>query len=94
MKSILSFLNGCEVGKKQTCRNLTVFPVLHANGVEPYYLTLEQAIESGVLTVTEGRRRGKRQPVEADQRGVETDPPHRRGGTAGGQAEPTVRGRC
>jgi hypothetical protein len=27
--------------------------VLHANGVEPYYLTLEQAIESGVLTVTE-----------------------------------------
>ena len=53
MKSILSFLNGCEIGKKQTCRNLTMFPVLHSDGVEPYYLTLEQAIEGGVLTVTE-----------------------------------------
>ena len=53
MKSILSYLNGCEIGQKQTCRNLTLFPVLHSDGVEPYYLTLEQAIESGVLTVTE-----------------------------------------
>jgi hypothetical protein len=53
MKSILSFLNGCDIGEKQTCRNLTVFPVLHSDGVEPYYLTLEQAIESGLLTVTE-----------------------------------------
>ncbi len=53
MKSILSFLNDCELGKKQNCRNLTLFPVLHTNGVEPYYLTLEQAIESGLLTVTE-----------------------------------------
>lgn len=53
MKSILSFLNSCEFGKKQTCRNLTLFPVLHANAVESYYLTLEQAIASGFLTVTE-----------------------------------------
>ena len=42
MRSILSFLNGCEFGKKQTCRNLTLFPVLHSNGVEPYYLRDDQ----------------------------------------------------
>jgi hypothetical protein len=53
MKSILSFLNDCEVGKKQTCCNLTLFPVLYPEAIEPYYLTLEQAIESGLLTVTE-----------------------------------------
>ncbi len=41
------------MGKKQVHRNLTVFPVLFPGIVEPYYLTLEQAIDSGVLVVTE-----------------------------------------
>jgi hypothetical protein len=76
MKSILSFLNDCELGKKQNCRNLTLFPVLHSNGVEPYYLTLEQAIESGLLTVTEVDDAGNVNRFEADQQGIETNPPH------------------
>ena len=87
MKSILSFLNDCELGKKQICRNLTLFPVLYPEAIEPYYLTLEQAIESGLLTVTEVDDAGNVNRFEADQRGIETDPPHRRRGTAGGQAE-------
>jgi hypothetical protein len=53
MKSILSFLNDCEVGKKQTCCNLTLFPVLYPEAIEPYYLTLEQALDTGVIVVTE-----------------------------------------
>ena len=53
MKSVVSFLQDCRIGKKQVCRNLTVFPVLFPGIIEPYYLTLEQAIDSGVLVVTE-----------------------------------------
>jgi hypothetical protein len=53
MKSVVSFLQDCRIGKKQVCRNLTVFPVLFPRIIEPYYLTLEQAIDSGVLVVTE-----------------------------------------
>jgi hypothetical protein len=53
MKSVVSFLQDCRIGKKQVCRNLSVFPVLFPGVIKPYYLTLEQAIDSGVLVVTE-----------------------------------------
>ncbi|MBC2712754.1 MAG: hypothetical protein HGJ94_17725 [Desulfosarcina sp.] len=53
MKSVVSFLQDCRLGKKQVCRNLTVFPVLFPGVIEPYYLTLELAIDSGLLVVTE-----------------------------------------
>ena len=53
MKSVVSFLQDCRLGKKQVCRNLTLFPVLFPGVIAPYYLTLEQAIDSGVLLVTE-----------------------------------------
>ena len=53
MNSVVSFLQDCRLGNKQVCRNLTVFPVLFPGVIEPYYLTLEQAIGSGVLVVTE-----------------------------------------
>ena len=51
MKSVVSFLQDCRLGKKQVYRNLTVFQVLFPGVIEPYYLTLEQAIDSGVLVV-------------------------------------------
>jgi hypothetical protein len=53
MKAVVTFLQECRLGKKQVCRNLTAFPVLFPGIIEPYYLTLEQAIDSGVLLVTE-----------------------------------------
>ena len=53
MESVVKFLQDCRLGKKQVHRNMTVFPVLFPGIVEPYYLTLEQAIDSGVLVVTE-----------------------------------------
>ena len=53
MKSVVSFLNDCRLEKKQVFQNLTVFPIVFPGTVEPDYLTLEQAIDSGVLVVTE-----------------------------------------
>jgi hypothetical protein len=53
MKSVVSFLHDCRLGRKQVYKNLTVFPVLVTESTEPYYLTLEQAIDRGVLVVTE-----------------------------------------
>ncbi|XPS87605.1 hypothetical protein Dvar_56230 [Desulfosarcina variabilis str. Montpellier] len=51
--SVVSFLQDCWLAKKQVHQNLTIYPVLFPEIVEPYYLTLEQAIDSGVLVVTE-----------------------------------------
>ena len=47
MESVVQFLQDCRLGKKQVHRNMTVFPVLFPGIVEPYYLTLEQAIGNG-----------------------------------------------
>jgi hypothetical protein len=53
MKSVVSFFENCRLGKKQAHHNLTLFPLLSAGTAEPYYLTLEQAIDKGLLLVTE-----------------------------------------
>ena len=53
MRSVVEFLNECRLGKKQVSRNLTVFPVLFPQVIEPCYLTLEQAMEKGRLLITE-----------------------------------------
>jgi hypothetical protein len=53
MKSVVSFLEDCRLGKKQAQCNLTLFPLLSAATDEPYYLILEQAIGDQVLVVTE-----------------------------------------
>jgi len=53
MKSVVSFLQDCRLAKKQVYRNLTLYPVLFPIVLEPYYLTLEQAIGTGALVVTE-----------------------------------------
>ncbi len=58
MKFVISYLDDCRLGEKQVCRNLTVFPVLHPSVVEPYYLTLEQALASRALVVTEVNKSG------------------------------------
>ena len=53
MESVINFLQDCRLGKKQVHRNMTVFPVLFPTVFEPYYMTLEQAIDNEVLVVTE-----------------------------------------
>lgn len=53
MESVIAFLQDCRLGKKQVHRNLTIFPVLYPGALKPCYLTLEQAMDSGTLLVTE-----------------------------------------
>jgi hypothetical protein len=53
MKSVVSFLENCRLGKKQVHHNLTLFPLLSSATGEPDFLTLEQAFDKGSLMVTE-----------------------------------------
>ena len=53
MKSVVTFLKNTRLAKKQVHKNLTMFPLLSPDLIEPYYLTLEQAIEAGCIEITE-----------------------------------------
>ncbi|BBO66906.1 hypothetical protein DSCA_08360 [Desulfosarcina alkanivorans] len=53
MESVVSFLQDGRPVKKQVFRNLSIFPILFPGIIEPYYLTLEQAIDNETLVVTE-----------------------------------------
>jgi len=53
METITSFLETVRFARKQVCRNLTVFPLLAPDGMEPGYLILEQALERGLIRITE-----------------------------------------
>jgi hypothetical protein len=44
MESVAQFLQDCRLDKKPAYRNLTVFPVLFPKIIDPYCLTLEQAV--------------------------------------------------
>jgi hypothetical protein len=53
MESVAHFLQACRLGKKQAFRMLSIFPIMFPGIIDPYPLTLDQAIDSGVLVVTE-----------------------------------------
>ena len=53
MESVVHFLQACRLDKKQVFSNLSIIPIRFPGIIEPYYLMLEQAIDSGVLVVTE-----------------------------------------
>lgn len=53
MKNIISFLETAKLARKQAYRNLTIFPLLAPDGVEPDYLTLEQALDQALIKITE-----------------------------------------
>jgi hypothetical protein len=53
MKTVKGFIESCRVARKQVYQNLTIFPLLGGSIKKPGYLTLEQALEKGCLTVTE-----------------------------------------
>jgi hypothetical protein len=53
MKQIISFLETAKIARKQAYRNLTIFPLLAPDGVEPDYLTLEQALDQNLIKITE-----------------------------------------
>lgn len=53
MEAVQSFLNAAKLARKQSFKNLTMFPLLAPDGTKPDYLTLEQALERGFVQITE-----------------------------------------
>jgi hypothetical protein len=52
-KEVRSTLEGLNLGEAQLYRDLCVFPVLARGSEGPTYLTLEEAVEADLITVTE-----------------------------------------
>ena len=53
MDQIISFLGIAKVARKQVHQNLTIFPLLAPDGIEPEYLALEQALDQNLIQITE-----------------------------------------
>jgi len=53
MEQIISFLEIVKVARKQVHQNITIFPLLAPDGIEPDYLTLEQALDQNLIQITE-----------------------------------------
>jgi hypothetical protein len=52
-KSVENYLLGMELGAGQSFENMTVFELLRGQNGGPEYITLREALERGVFTVTE-----------------------------------------
>ena len=52
-QTVRNTLEGLNLGKAQVYRDLCVFPILSTGGDGPDYLTMAEAIEARVITVTE-----------------------------------------
>ena len=52
-KVIADYVSGFTLGELQTYKNFAVIPVFHQANGSPYYLTLKEALEQGLLTITE-----------------------------------------
>ena len=53
MEQIRSFLETVKVARKQVFRNLTLFPLLGPELLQPYFLTLEQALDQDLIHISE-----------------------------------------
>ena len=53
MKQIISFLETTKLACKQVHRNLTVFPLLAPNKIEPDYLILDQPLNRNLIRIAE-----------------------------------------
>ena len=50
---IQTFLKRSKLARKQSYKNLTVFPLLAPNGTKPDYLTLDQGLDQNLVQITE-----------------------------------------
>ena len=53
MDPIKAFLEIVKIARKQVYKNLTIFPLLAPDGIEPEYLVLEQALDEKLIRITE-----------------------------------------
>ena len=51
MEQIISFLETAKLARKQVHRNLTVFPLLTPNEIEPDYLILDQTLNRNLIRI-------------------------------------------
>ena len=58
MEQIESFLEISKIARKQVHQNLTIFPLLAPDGIEPEYLILEQALDKDLIQITELNTQG------------------------------------
>ena len=72
MKQIISFLETAKLARKQVHRNLSIFPLLAPNGLEPDYLTLEQALDNNLIRITELDTEGSVPELKLDNLGTKS----------------------
>ena len=72
MDSIISFLKTAKLARKQVYQNLTIFPLLAPNGIEPEYLTLEQALDQNLIKITELDNEGSVPELQLSNLGKKT----------------------
>ena len=53
IKAVGEYLDTLKVGRKQTYKNLTIFPLLSTYRIAVDYLTLDEALGASLLEVTE-----------------------------------------
>lgn len=81
-------LERLHVGEPVTFRNLTMHPLLDGVSGSLDYLLLDEAVQDGVVRVTEVSEGGCRRHRQGDQPRKEAGAHHRRGRARGGQAGP------
>ncbi|MCX6569909.1 MAG: hypothetical protein NT006_00545 [Candidatus Aminicenantes bacterium] len=67
-KSVDSYLLGMELGAAQSFENMTVFGLLTSLNGGPEYVTLKEALETGVFTVTEVSEGGSVPELKVENR--------------------------
>ncbi len=68
-RMVNSTLLGLELGTLQSFENLAIFPVLFPKNGGPEYITLREALERGVLSVTEVSAGGSVPDLKVENRG-------------------------
>jgi hypothetical protein len=52
-ETITGYLDQIKIGRKQSCKNLTLFPVLSTYSLPLEYLLLDEALSEGLIEVVE-----------------------------------------
>jgi len=68
-RTIEKFVGGMEIGEVQIFENMAVYPLRRAGNGGPQYLTLGEAIEAGVFSVTEISEGGSVPDLQVENRG-------------------------
>ena len=87
-KSVESCLLEMELGAGRSFENMAVFELLRSANGGPEYITLREAIEKGVFSVTEVSEGGSVPELKVANKGDVAGPASRRRGVARRQAEP------